>query len=662
VSFETINLNLIGNERILYWSEDSEDENLIFAATTKGLHRSTNKGVTWNKTSLPANKSVGTYLDHSGNQTILYHADQDAIYISYDLGASYSEFHNPSHAIRMFTAGRSGNNVTYAYGDDDGTSACAWASAYLEDWGVNSIAQTQDHCGYVWVRKNRSSFQNTNQMVGNFLRMAQNDPNTIYSTGAKEWIRQYGTKVFISYDAGDNWDLKFHQLNWDITPFEPWPSHLLDYSAIALDIGWWDDGYESFAINKLNSGEAGGTGYFFLHTTKNAGDNWHSPFTEYKDSGNPSYEKKWQTRGIEVISIYRLKTHPTNDELIYAASADIAGMVSVDGGESFRITKAYYNSNYDYAFDRDNDDIVYVASGNDHDWPEGWHANSVKSSGGIFRSLDRGLNYTRLTPDNSQFNRQFLSVGYDDDRNYIYGGTHSLGIAASFDNGQSWSYFNNGLPAGDLIIPQIEVDPDNGNVYALVTGNAPNFTNHTQTGIYFLDIENNVNSWQLLRGNVHYPSVADPGYELWYYPTAFAIDFTDPQRETLWLTDYENNGNWLMSGIWKSTDGGANWHRQMQMTHPTGITIDSDNTDHVFVSGSHYLDESWGNGGMLFTSDGGETWQKNLSPALQANARNIMLDPTNPNNIYYTYFGGGILKGPNPARSPASVTVENVTE
>lgn len=660
ITFTEMNMPLGQGERIVYWSEDTQDENLIFAGTNSGLLVTNDKGVTWSRTQAPALFAKGTFIDHENGQTIVYHATEDEILKSTDLAQSFTSFYNPTKKIRMFTAGRDSQGITFAISDDDGNGACAWAMAYINEWGQNSVNQNLDTCGYVWIKKNQGSFTKTTQAVGDHFKMAANDSQTIYVTGGKLWIRQYGTKVHLSEDGGSSWDLKLHQLNWDTIPFEPWPQSKIEYSAVAIDVGWWDDGYESFEINKLNSSEIAGAGWFFLHHSFNKGNFWNAPFTQMKDAGVPTYGKRWQTQGIEVISVYNIKHHPTQKDLIYAATADIGGMVSDDNGETFRLCKAKYNSNYDYAFDPNNTNLVYAASGNSHDYPITWHAGAIKSNGGIYQSNDRGMSWTRLTPSNSTWNRQFLSIAYDHRRNTLYGGTHGYGIARSTDNGSTWNWLNNGLPSGDRIIPQLTIDPDNGNMYAMLAGDYGVWSNRSKTGIYYLDVVNGSTTWQLLRTTVHYPPEADSGYKVWWYPIKFAVDFKDPQRNTLWLVDYENNGNWLMTGVWKSTDRGLNWHRKVQFTHPSGIEIDPSDSDTIYVSGFHELNGQWGNGGQMFTTDGGETWKKNLTPNLQHNGFNSMIDPTNPDNIFYTYFGGGILKGPNPTRKPAAVKLETV--
>ncbi len=645
-TFTAINMGLASGEIIKYFYSDSSNANIMYAGTTKGLLRTTNKGTSW--TRVNSEEAVGTFIDHNTNGKV-YHATKTKVLVSGDDGVTFSTYYTPiAGSVRLFAGGSDASGVTLAMSDSDGSNACSWAGKYLNDWGQTSIDQTYAACGFVWVSKNGGAFTKNAQPVGDHLKMAENDSATIYTTGGRAWIRQYGTKVHVSRDKGQTWGLKLNQIDYDVVPYAPWSKDKIEYSAVALDVGWWDSGYESFAINQRNSAVVAGSGYFFLHSSLNTGDNWLAAFTKYADTGTPTAGKKWITRGLEVISVYKMKFHPTNSNLLYGASADIGGVVSEDHGASFRIPSHQYNSFYDYAFDPADDLVVYSAAGSLHDFPNEWHANAVTGNGGIYKSVDRGRSWKRLTPVDTNYNRQFLSVGYDAKNDVIYGGTHETGIAVSYNDGASWAYLNTGLPAGNKIIPQIEVDPNTGNVYALLTGDAPTFSNQPYTGVYFLDVANGSKTWKLLRGTVNYPKDADAGYKLWYYPTAFAIDFNNPS--TIWMVDYENKGNWLMTGAWKTTDGGNTWNRMKQVTHATDIKIDPKNPNQVHVSGYYDLTGGWGNGGMLYTKDGGATWSKNSLPPLQRNARSVTLDPKDSSKIYYSYFGGGILYGANPAK------------
>lgn len=647
LTFTATALPLDGTEYISYWSSDAQNPNHVMAATNLGLWNTFDKGVTWSRASGVSGAAKGTFVDLPAAGKAIYHATATQISVSRDEGRTFTSYFTPVNtSIRQFAGGRDAAGVTLAIGDSNGAQACSWVMAYLADWGQASVDKTTSNCGFVWVSKDGGSFVRTAQAVGDHLKMAENDATTIYTTGARDWIRQYGTKVHVSRDRGASWTLQLNQINWDVIPYAAWPKEKIEYSAVAVDVGWWDSGYESFAINPRDSRTVAGTGYFFLHVSRNGGDNWLASFTEYADVGERAPKKLWKSRGLEVITAYKTRFHPTNSNLMYVAAADIGGLGSEDRGQSFRIIKAGFNSHYDYAFDVDDDKVVYAAVGNQHDFPNDWYGHVASSNGGIYRSADRGLNWVRLTGETTEQSRQYLSVGYDSTRNHLYAGTQEIGVLRSLDNGVTWAQFNGGLPAGNKIIPQIEVDAATGNVYALLTGDAPSFTNQASTGIYFLNVAAGATQWQLLRGTVNYPPSADPGYKVWYYPTAFAVD--PKNANNLWLVDYENNRNWLMTGVWKSTDRGVTWNRVKQVTHATGIALDPKDPNRVHVAGYFDLTGQWGDGGQLSSPDAGVTWFKNQSPALQRNARGVSVDPVDSGRIIYSYFGGGMLSGQNP--------------
>lgn len=639
---------LASGEKIKYWRGHSYDANYMYAGTTSGLWQSRDNGLTWAKLSGVSGDSRGTYIDYHQSGHIIYHATANGIYKSTNQGSSFTRVHAPSGSvtIRAFTAGRDMDKITFAYIDDNGKGACTEIQPFANDWGVTSMNSHYDHCGYVWLGNENMTFTQSAQQAGDHIKMAENNSKVIFVTGSTAWIRQYGTKIWRSTDSGASWNLKMNQLNYDVTPFAAWGQDKLEYSAAALDIGWDDSGYESFDVHLRSPASVGGTGYYFLHSSKNGGDFWNAPFTKYADTGARAKAKKWKSTGLEVTSVYRFKFHPTNPQIGYAAMADMGGMVTEDGGQSFRISKVGYNSNYDYAFDPDDDRLVYAVSGSQHDYPMEWHANAASNDeGGVYKSTNRGLSWTRITPNNATFNRQFLSIGYDNTNNIIYAGLHGTGIARSTDGGATWSIFNSGFPGGSKIIPQIEVDPDNGGVYALLSGDAPTFSNNASTGIYYL--APGTTSWTLLRGTVTRPSGVTAG--LWYYPTSFAVDFSNgSSRNTLYLVDYENNSNWLATGVWKSTNRGATWSRQLQYTHPLTVTLDEQDPDNVYVNGLHTVDGSWGNGGLYYSTNGGSSWGKNTIPPFQSNARSATIDPNDRSKLFYTFFGSAMLYGPRP--------------
>lgn len=643
-TWSSIPVPLLEGERIRYWVGDSQDAKFILCATTEGLIRSKDHGTTWKRIDSIQGQSRGTVILREGNKNKIFHATEAAIVTSENQGDSFKKYFTPSGTqIRSFTGGIDAKGQTLAFIDSRGKEACSWAKG-ASDASDEEKKSTYEECGFVWIQSGKGDFTQTRKEGGRYIRMAENDSQTIYVTGGK-WVRQYGSKIWVSRDSGKNWNLRLHTYDWDKRPYQPWPKDKLEYSAVGVDVGWDDNAPFSFAVNRRNSAEAGTTGHYFLHMTKNHGERWEAPFTEFADKGERTRGKKWKSTGLEVTSALKLKFHPRNTKLGYVSVADIGGYVTEDGGESWRISKVKYNTNYDYAFDPEKPNRAYAASGNRHDFPLNIDT-PIHGEGGVFVSDDRGHSWKRLTPESKTFNRQFLSVAYDPANKTLYAGTQGGGIARSKNDGKQWEYINAGLPDSELVIPQLEVDSKSGTVYALLTGNAPEFKNSDSTGIYRFSPGST--RWELLRKTVNRPKDVELQHSLWNFPSSFAVDFSKPGRDTLWLTDIEKKGAWLASGVWKSSDSGKTWNRMTQFTHPTAITIDPKNSQNIYVSGLYDVSGNWGKGGAIYSTDSGVSWKKNEKLPLLTNLFNFTPDPNHPEKGFYLFFGGGMLYGTKP--------------
>ena len=272
--------------------------------------------------------------------------------------------------------------------------------------------------------------------------------------------------------------------------------------------------------------------------------------------------------------------------------------------------------------------------------------------------------------------RQFLSVGYDAAGDILYAGSHSMGIARRVGDDQ-WEWINNGLHPADkdplavdedgtagVLVPQIEIDQENGDVYILVTGTTverPHFHNREFTGVYRRQRgASSEAAWEHLRGAVALPGDVASQYELWWYPTSFAIDLSSGgDRETIYVTDFEIGPTYQATGVWRTKDSGATWTRQLSMTHAHHVTIDPARGGRVYATGIRgvstwgHSGTDWGFGGAFFSDDGGETWFNNDALPLQANAQSVTPDPNDPGMVFYCHFGGGLMHGPAPVPPPS---------
>ena len=135
----------------------------------------------------------------------------------------------------------------------------------------------------------------------------------------------------------------------------------------------------------------------------------------------------------------------------------------------------------------------------------------------------------------------------------------------------------------------------------------------------------------------------------------------DPNNHNvIWVGTGENNNQRSVSygdGVYKSADGGSSWkHLGLKQSEHIGmIKIDPRNSDVVYVAAYGPLWRAGGERGLYKTTDGGENWTKVLEISEHTGINEIHLDPRNPDVLYatahqrrrrqWTYLGGGPESG-----------------
>lgn len=131
----------------------------------------------------------------------------------------------------------------------------------------------------------------------------------------------------------------------------------------------------------------------------------------------------------------------------------------------------------------------------------------------------------------------------------------------------------------------------------------------------------------------------------------------DPNNPNLvWLGTGENNHQRALAygdGVYKSEDGGESWKNMglKESRHIGGIVVDPRNSSVVFVAAEG---SAWGPGGergLYKTTDGGENWTKVLEISEHTGVNNVVMDPVDPDVMYatseqrrrhvFTKIGGG---------------------
>lgn len=570
---------------VKYWVTDDRQPDLVFAATASGLLRSDSKGDRWESVAGISGLAKGTFVDSHGGDHRIYHATVGGIHVSNDGGKSFYLYHQA--AIAGFAGGRDSEHLTLTYvGAEPDPGPYVFIST---DLGEFKKAKRIEEDGTI-----------VDQIGGDHIAMAANDSQTIYVTGNGNWPGPgaMGTKVWVARNGKDFGPHVFLQRN---EKDEPWPEKSLEHSAIGIEIGWNDGSYHSFAVHPRNSSIAGGTGNYFFHLTRDHGDTWKSPFTSHVGTGTPKKGARWKTTGLEVASIRYLKFHPNLPDVGYACGCDHHALSTMDGGETWGLSKPPYNSVYDIAFDLKNNDIMYAAINNRHDWAHTGNTGILcfvdGRGSGIFRKTqnDQPWELFGEHPD-LMYSSSFILVSYDSDRRILYAGTQGAGIFRRIDDGP-WERIVKGLGDSPHIVPQIEVDQRDGTTYALLTGNIGaahgGSGSINQTGIYVLYPGSN--EWKSLRGLIAQPKPNQPNKNLWSYPTYFAVDWNSSgEKLTIYMVDADRNSQYEATGLWRTRDSGRNWEFLLQHTHAMHVLIDTVDRRRIYVTGGESMDSRWG--------------------------------------------------------------------
>jgi photosystem II stability/assembly factor-like uncharacterized protein len=135
-----------------------------------------------------------------------------------------------------------------------------------------------------------------------------------------------------------------------------------------------------------------------------------------------------------------------------------------------------------------------------------------------------------------------------------------------------------------------------------------------------------------------------------------AIEIAPSNHNIVWLGTGENNHQRALgygNGVYKSLDGGSSWENMgLDSSRQIGkIIIHPKNPDIVFVAAEG---SAWGPGGhrgLYKTTDGGENWKKVLEISENTGVNDVVMDPRDCNIMYatseqrrrraFTKIGGG---------------------
>jgi photosystem II stability/assembly factor-like uncharacterized protein len=147
--------------------------------------------------------------------------------------------------------------------------------------------------------------------------------------------------------------------------------------------------------------------------------------------------------------------------------------------------------------------------------------------------------------------------------------------------------------------------------------------------------------WKTTDGGINWEPISDGS--VFGTGSVGAIGLSDSDANTIYVGMGESaiRGNVSHGdGVYKSTDGGKTWkHIGLEDTRQISrIRVHPKNPDIVYVAAQGHV---WGPNeqrGVFRSKDGGKTWERVLYRSDKAGACDLIIDPTNPNNIYAGFW------------------------
>ncbi|MAX23162.1 MAG: hypothetical protein CMJ19_01560 [Phycisphaeraceae bacterium] len=348
-----------------------------------------------------------------------------------------------------------------------------------------------------------------------------------------------------------------------------------------------------------------------------------------------------ETASMLTINGYHVSPHDPNFH--YMSVTDFPGWFSRDAGKTWNFSVkglTYPHDMYDVVFDPDVPGRLWACTSRRHDIPHWKFVLAADSGdsiyhGAIVRSDDNGLSWYQINESGlpvATTTDLYVDPDSPVESRHIWAAVIGHGLYFSNDGGLNWEPRNKGLHVEqNNKLLRINRGPD-GKFYALSTIGSYDPTDQTLVpGGLFVSNDEGM-TWQL---------ISDA--KQMFYPIRFAFNPHDPNEIFVTCKDaavdcVEAPHEQLRGGLWKTNDGGKTWIKLLTQSC-FDVVIHPKNENEIYVSTSSEDPTD----GLFVSDDAGKTWQVMNCPAKRT--QDLLFDPTNPNALYVTTWGGGAWRG-----------------
>ena len=656
--------NLRGTTRFFVFDPVAPDTIYAYGI---GLWRSTDAGATWSlvcpdpatitgilmpddhasvtiySSGRPAPRMTALAVDPSDSRT-LYAAMDGALHVSRHWGATWTRMEPlPDGARQIYVdpASPADDRTIYVVGTrtvmlrhngewrrgpaPEGVASFTDVSAGFPGKGQPLVVYGLT-ASALWISEDGGASWRQTGLNGAQLRAVAtslNHPDRVYLSYSG--LREGGATWFgvaRSDDRGRNWRLVWKESNRTADNIrEAWLSE-------RFGPGWAGPPF-NLGVAPKDPDIGYGTDYGRTMRTTDGGNTWQAVYSRRANDAG------WTSTGLDVTTCYGVHFDPFDARRIFITYTDIGLFRSEDGGRSWLssidgVPRRWWNTTYWIEFDPEVRGKVWGAMSRVHDLPRPkmWRTTSPSTyEGGVCVSEDGGRTWQASNEgmEPSAVTHILLDPESPPEARVLYAAAFGRGVYKSVDGGRTWTLKNQGIEGAEPFAWRLVRDRE-GTLYLIVA-------RRTEDGSY-----NNPGDGALYRSR--------DGAENWTRirlpegvngPNGLAIDPEDPQRLYLAAWGRRTPYGARDGGIFLSTDGGSTWRNVLSADqHIYDVTVDPRNGV-LYAAG--FESSAWR------SEDRGETWQRIRGFNFKWGHR-VIPDPSDPEKIYITIFGGSVWHGP----------------
>jgi photosystem II stability/assembly factor-like uncharacterized protein len=379
------------------------------------------------------------------------------------------------------------------------------------------------------------------------------------------------------------------------------------------------------------------------YRTLNGGRTWEQVYSHDQTDGSVT------SSGLDVTTCYGVHFDPFDKNHFFISYTDIGLFHTFNGGKSWYhsikgVPEEWINTCYWLEFDPQVRGRAWSAWAYAHDLPRdkmfgarglGW------ASGGVAVTDDSGHNWRKSgkgLPEKSICTHVLLDPESPPNSRTLYVCVFERGVYKSTDDGKTWYEANQGLQ-DNRYAWQMRRNSKGELFLVLARGRRGS---NTVDGELFVS-KDKAASWQPL-----------PLPEGVNAPHDLEIDPSDPQRMYLSCWTRGMDGKDVGGGLCRTEDGGKTWKRIFdESMRVNSAAIDLQNPRVIYFN-------TFKNA-AFHSEDGGETWKRLEGYRFKWGQR-PNLNPSNPDLIYLTTYGGSVFSGPSRGVPGTFEDIENLPE